>query len=601
MGNRFLLSMAIMLLLLSSANAVELTSEERAYLDNLGAVTMCVDPDWEPYERVDEQGNFTGIAADLVEIVSKRLSIPFVIVHTVDWQETLEVSREGGCMLIPFLNQTTEREEWLDFTAPLFVAPNVFITRNEHDFISNPSELVDRTVVLPHSTSMEEFLLQDYPNLDIITVDDENDCYRMVSEGKADMTLRSLTTAAYTIRRDGWFNLKIAGQPPEPHYVNHLRMGVLKEMQDLRDILNKAILTITPREREEIINRHVNIEYVQSTDLTWLMRMGAFLGVLLAVSFYWNHRLKNALAALRESERSKSVLISNIPGMAYRCLYNRDWTMQFVSKGCQELTGYKSEELINNRVVSYNSLIVPEYREGIIEEWEKARIAKLPVELEYKIITADMTVKWVYEKGVFIYDDHDNVLGIEGLIIDISDRKAAEEKLSSLAATDELTGLWNRRHFMQALQQEILLAKRYGQVFSLVMLDIDHFKSINDNFGHDVGDATLRHLSLVINKHIRKVDIPARIGGEEFILILPKTDLEGAYFIAERLRKYMEANPISAEPDPFHIYVSIGVTVYTPEISKPDQMLKVVDEALYEAKNTGRNRTVKKMALDSSS
>ena len=593
-GNRFLLGMMIMFLLLSSANAVELTSQERAYLDKLGAVTMCVDPDWEPYERVDEQGNFTGIAADLVEIVSQRLNIPFVIVPTVDWQETLEVSREGGCMLIPFLNQTAEREEWLTFTEPLFVAPNVFITRNEHDFISDPAELVDRTVVLPHGTSMEEFLRRDYPNLNILTVDDEHDCYRMVSEGEADMTLRSLTIAAFIIRRDGWFNLKIAGQPPEAHYVNHLRMGVLKEMQGLRDILNKAILTITPREREEIINRHVNIEYLQTVDLTWIMRMGAFLGVLLAVSFYWNHRLKNALAALRESERSKSVLISNIPGMAYRCLYDREWTMEFVSRGCQELTGYKSEELINNRVVSFNTLIVPEDRENIFKVWEKARGAKLPAELEYRIITADKTVKWVYEKGVFVYDDHDNVLGIEGLIIDISDRKAAEEKLSSIAATDELTGLWNRRRFMQALQQEIMLAKRYGQIFSLLMLDIDHFKSINDSFGHDVGDATLQHFSMVIKRHIREVDIPARYGGEEFMLILPKTDLDGAYLIAERLRKYLETNPIPAGTEPFHISVSIGVTACGPEITEPDQVLKIVDNALYEAKNAGRNRTVKK-------
>ncbi|MBM9536089.1 diguanylate cyclase [Desulfobulbus alkaliphilus] len=573
---------------------MELTAQQRAYLDRLGKVTMCVDPDWQPYEHMDEQGNFTGIASDLVEIISQRLGIPFVIVPTVDWQETLVVSREGGCMLIPFLNQTTEREEWLDFTEPLFVAPNVFITRNEHDFISNPSELVDRTVVLPHGTSMEEFLRRDYPNLDIITVDSEHACYRMVSEGKADMTLRSLTIAAYTIRKDGWFNLKIAGQPPEPHYVNHLRMGVLKETHELTDILNKAILTITPREREEIINRHVNIEFVQAVDLAWFIRLIVFIGVLLTVSFYWNHRLKNALAALRETERSKSVLIANIPGMAYRCLYDRDWTMQFVSRGCRELTGYESEELVDNRVVSYNSLIVPEYRESIVEQWEKARSSKLPVELEYRIITADKTVKWVYEKGVLIYDDHDNVLGIEGLIIDISDRKAAEEKLSYLAATDELTGLWNRRHFMQALQQEILRARRYGQPFSLLMLDIDHFKAINDRFGHDVGDATLRHFSMVITGNIRKVDIFARTGGEEFMLLLPRTDLDGAYFIAERLRKYLETSPIPADLDPFHISVSIGVTVYTPEIAEPDQMLKIVDDALYEAKKTGRNRSVKK-------
>lgn len=186
--------LALLLLLPPTARAlVDLTPAEQAYLDELGEITMCVDPDWEPYERMDAQGNFTGIAADLVDIVSERLNIPFVIVPTVDWDETLEVSREGGCMLIPFLNQTPAREQWLTFTEPLFTNPNVFITRNEHDYISDPAELVDRTVVLPHGTAMEEHLRRDYPNMNITTVGDENECYRMVSNGEADMTLRSLT------------------------------------------------------------------------------------------------------------------------------------------------------------------------------------------------------------------------------------------------------------------------------------------------------------------------------------------------------------------------------------------------------------------------
>ncbi|WP_052812690.1 response regulator [Desulfonatronum thioautotrophicum] len=311
---------------------VNLTSAEQAFLDELGEITMCVDPDWEPYERMDAQGNFTGIAADLVNIVSQRLNIPFVIVPTADWPETLEVSRQGGCMLIPFLNQTPQREEWLIFTEPLFTNPNVFITRNEHDYIADPAELVDRTVVLPHGTAMEEHLRRDFPNLEIITVDDEHEVYRMVSTGEADMTLRSLTIAAYTIRRDGWFNLKIAGQPPQDHYMNRLRMGVLKDMPELRDILNKAILTITPRERESIVNEHVNIVVETPFDMARLYRIITVVLLVLLGIVLWNYRLRKlrnslarsneelrqAMQKAAESERIHRIIFENSPlGMFY--------------------------------------------------------------------------------------------------------------------------------------------------------------------------------------------------------------------------------------------------------------------------------------------
>ncbi len=329
-----LLCLIIVLLLPLTAQAatVDLTPAEQAYLDELGEITMCVDPDWEPYELMDDQGNFTGIAPDLIDIVSERLNIPFVIVPTEDWDETLEVSRDGGCMLIPFLNQTPAREEWLTFTEPLFTNPNVFITRNEHDYISDPAELVDRTVVLPHGTAMEEYLRQDYPNLNIITVDDENECYRMVSEGEADMTLRSLTIAAFTIRRDGWFNLKIAGQPPQDHYINRLRMGVLKDMPELRDILSKAIVTITPRERDHIVNEHVNIVVETPFNYTRLYQIAGGVVLIILGIILWNYRLRKlrnslsrsneelrqAIKKVTESEITHRIIFENSPlGMFY--------------------------------------------------------------------------------------------------------------------------------------------------------------------------------------------------------------------------------------------------------------------------------------------
>ncbi len=255
-----------------------LTNEEKAFLSSLEAITMCVDPDWPPYEVVDAAGNFSGIAADLVTIVSERLGVPFVVLPTADWAETIECSKAGKCHLIPFLNQTVAREEWLIFTEPLFVDPNVFITREEHPFIANPGELVNKTIALPEGTSIEEWIRRDYPNLTVITTKDEIEAFRLVERGTADMTLRSLMIAAYTIRSEGFFNLKISGEIPA--YTNNLRMGVLKEEVMLRDILNKVIATITPQEREEIINRHVYIKMDAATNYRLLLGVGFSLVLL---------------------------------------------------------------------------------------------------------------------------------------------------------------------------------------------------------------------------------------------------------------------------------------------------------------------------------
>ncbi len=397
-----------------SALVVELTPEERAYLDDLGEITLCMDPDWEPYERMDEHGNFTGIAADLVNIVSDRLGVPFIVVPTVDWDETLVVSRAGGCMVIPFLNQTPAREEWLTFTEPLFGNPNVFVTRNEHDFISDPAELVDRTVVLPHGTSMEEFLRRDYPNLAIITVDTENECYRMVSEGKADMTLRSLIIAAYTIRKDGWFNLKIAGQYPD--YTNRLRMGVLKDMPELRDILSKAVLTITPRERDRIVNEHVNIVMETPFDYTILYKAGAGIVLAILIVLVWNHRLKK----LNEERR---ILLDTIQTQVW--YLTNEQTYGAVNKAHGDFLGLPVGEVAFKNIFS----IYPyDVAQALQDKNHKAFQSGLPIRVEEWIPNSEGEPRLLSIRKTPRRHKNGTVEYIVCSAEDITDLKSAEEK-----------------------------------------------------------------------------------------------------------------------------------------------------------------------------
>ncbi|MCL1471752.1 diguanylate cyclase [Argonema antarcticum] len=172
----------------------------------------------------------------------------------------------------------------------------------------------------------------------------------------------------------------------------------------------------------------------------------------------------------------------------------------------------------------------------------------------------------------------------------LADQAKLTKNLERLANTDPLTGVWNRRYLLTLCEQEINRAYRYKRLFSLLMLDLDHFKQINDIYGHAVGDEVLIAMTKVVQYCLREVDFWGRFGGEEFVVILPETNLDAAVDVAERIRQNLEKTAISVEGEQVKITVSIGVSSYQLDDQKIDVVLQRADKALYEAKNQGRNR-----------
>ncbi|HTE45040.1 MAG TPA: sensor domain-containing diguanylate cyclase [Gemmatimonadaceae bacterium] len=163
------------------------------------------------------------------------------------------------------------------------------------------------------------------------------------------------------------------------------------------------------------------------------------------------------------------------------------------------------------------------------------------------------------------------------------------EEVSRRARTDSLTGLANRRHFDEALRRVIAETDRFGGTCSLIMVDLDHFKQVNDRHGHDAGDTVLRHVALVLGEAIRTVDLCARYGGEEIALLLPQTSPQGALELAERLRATLETRPAMRRGEPISVTASFGVATYPTPVPSGDWLLLAADKALYEAKASGRN------------
>ncbi len=168
----------------------------------------------------------------------------------------------------------------------------------------------------------------------------------------------------------------------------------------------------------------------------------------------------------------------------------------------------------------------------------------------------------------------------------------ANERLLVLATTDSLTGLANRRHFLEKLQEEIARSQRYGRPFSVAMVDADHFKSVNDTYGHDVGDRVLQRLSNLMTGAARDVDCVGRLGGEEFAILLPETNVQGGKVFCERLLSDIRSAEVDTGADPLRFTVSIGLTEVCQGEAKTDVILNRADEALYEAKESGRDRVV---------
>ncbi|MDI9569539.1 MAG: diguanylate cyclase [Pseudomonadota bacterium] len=186
-------------------------------------------------------------------------------------------------------------------------------------------------------------------------------------------------------------------------------------------------------------------------------------------------------------------------------------------------------------------------------------------------------------------DEDNRITHVCITVQDVTAIAAYEAKLLDMNLRDSLTGAYNRRFLAARLKEEIDRHKRYGRTLSLLMLDIDYFKNVNDTYGHHCGDSVLKSICEVISAMLRNVDLLIRFGGEEFCCLLPETDLAAAMILAERIRKSIEQEVFRFEGREIRLTVSLGVHELHADHDSPESLLRNADKALYRAKETGRN------------
>ena len=284
---------------------------------------------------------------------------------------------------------------------------------------------------------------------------------------------------------------------------------------------------------------------------------------------------------IRESEKSKSILLSNIQGMVYRCKNDRNWTMEYVSDGCYELTGYQAEGLLNNKEISYRDIICAEYRDVVWERWQEVLSQNRKYTDEYPIMTTTGEKKWVFEQGQGIYDDKGNAIALEGIIIDITERKRKEKEIFFLSHYDTLTGLYNRRRFDQEKQR---ICSGGNLPISIIIGDINGLKLINDTLGHADGDKHIIAAAKILKACCRKDDIIARTGGDEFTVILPDTSSEETAKILSRVQGLCKRRNSKMHDDAYFVSLSLGYATLETFDDNINDVIKIAEDHMYRRK-----------------
>ena len=222
--------------------------------------------------------------------------------------------------------------------------------------------------------------------------------------------------------------------------------------------------------------------------------------------------------------------------------------------------------------------------------YTKARAQSRAYELQYRLIRADSSIAWLNEIGQIVPGNGNEAPSFTGTVQDITERKNLEARLEQMATVDDLTGAQNRRSFATQSQIELRRALRFKHALSFLFMDIDHFKQVNDRYGHNFGDLVLATFSTICQSKLRPSDVFARYGGEEFILMLPETDITQAGVVAERLRVALRQTKFGDDPVMHGIGVSIGISSLRGPPDTVAAILERVDRALYRAKTGGRDR-----------
>ena len=454
-------------LLMSSAAAISeprlsLTAEEQQWLNSVDEIRLCSDPDWMPYEGINEQGQHTGIMSDFHLLWSQMLDKPVVLQVTESWQQSLRFMQDKKCDVLSSAQELPSRRHYLRVTEPFIDYPFAVATQPDQPFIINLSPLMTEQFAMVRGYAAVDIIRQRYPEIQLTLVDSAQQGLKLVETGKLYGFIDTVPSINYQTLKHGISHITISGVLEDQY---QMAVGIHKDLPQLLSIYNKAIDATQAVEQQRILNNWLSLSFEYQFNYTLMWQILAGVIALLGLFFYHYYTVNR---------------------------HNRE--LQQVNR-----------------------------------------------------------------------------------------------QLQHISHSDHLTGLPNRYYLHQAFETELSRYQRYQHGFSLLIIDIDHFKTVNDHFGHVVGDEIIRQMAGLFSEHIRDNDVVGRWGGEEFLILCPDTNLQGARTLAEHLRERIAQTHFGI--DNMTVTASFGVTDYRDGEMIKD-CIRRADQALYQAKHNGRNQTV---------
>lgn len=291
--------------------------------------------------------------------------------------------------------------------------------------------------------------------------------------------------------------------------------------------------------------------------------------------------------AIEETLQKLSLAITHSPVLTV--ITDPNGIIEYVSPIVEKITGYRPEEVIGKTPNLFKSGRTD--RKVYRELWGAIK-NKRPWQGELENRRKNGEYYWESISIAPVLNKRDELVAFVGISMDISERKQMEQQLKELASTDPLTGICNRRHFIEEVESQLAYSKRYGTPFSFLIVDIDHFKQLNDHGGHALGDEAILKFTQVTQETIRVVDIFGRLGGDEFAVALPDTDNDEALVLAKRLKDRISRLTIRNDTHATQMTISIGLSTFQHHLRDSESvhtLLRRADQALYEAKRGGRN------------
>jgi diguanylate cyclase (GGDEF)-like protein/PAS domain S-box-containing protein len=284
-----------------------------------------------------------------------------------------------------------------------------------------------------------------------------------------------------------------------------------------------------------------------------------------------------------------NMIVQNSPTILYRLKGEPALPLTYISHNITKF-GHQPAQLIG----------AADWRQRLVHPDDRAKVEAAMAHIlekdaagaafEFRLLTGDGRSRWIENRYTPVRNGNSRLVEVEGIIIDITERKAAEEKIAQLARTDSLTGLANRATFGDRLRQAFAASQRGASAFAVLYLDLDHFKTINDTLGHPAGDELLRQVAARLTGALRETDLVARLGGDEFaILQMDIREPANAGELAAKIRSVL-SQPYQIGGHELQLTTSIGICPYAADCGDPDQMLMQADLALYRAKDEGRDR-----------